>query len=714
MIGSRCSLLFYGGYMGLFSKSKRIITATQTISLIEDTPDVVKQSVSNSLLANTDIVTDLQNNFLHLFKDDVRRYYKYGRDHFTNGLPEGFMGGVDADQTKILKVLKTITPPDTDAGESLLITLAILDQAIYEEYFVYEYLRNNSDWDPETNQLSEDNPFLPGSILYFYPEKTQLIGDNQMKLFFNELPVVDETSIPPPIFVTVIFNLKYPINNLGYYYYVKYMLVDSAGAPIGLEYYWTYLEGAGDYPELDIGGDLEITSQYMPIVPLRINYKSFTNSSLADTELYKTSKRLLNKVSLKMCELDDAINANPDAKEIAHAYVVLGVDVKQDTPDVCEYIYSFFDNLILSSKYSKADFDAWKPTTPIPPPTNIMRISDGTYSSSLNYYYIVKETITGNFGKKGSYRKLLNADLPMLEVTGKYDYENPDNTLTVDYQATDTLIQRITVAGLTQTVYMYKAANHIIPLSMDENEVILIPLNNELVSKMKPLVANTLAYHALKVVIHAYKVTYVKWYQTMFFKFVTIVIVVVLTIYTGYGGAFFAKLCAAAAAGVGALAVFLAQTIIYSLVMSAAFKFVASKIGVGLATILAIVAMAYGLLGSNEAFSLPYADSVLAMTGPMFNAIQEVTAEALQDITAAYNTMMAEYEVKQKELAELWKELQPPSRLDPLGIFTAVDMPLYESPAQYIERKTTSNIADIVGYNAIQTFYDTALNLYPV
>ena len=75
---------------------------------------------------------------------------------------------------------------------------------------------------------------------------------------------------------------------------------------------------------------------------------------------------------------------------------------------------------------------------------------------------------------------------------------------------------------------------------------------------------------------------------------------------------------------------------------------------------------------------------------------------------------MDEYKVKQKEIAEAWKELQPPSRLDPLGIFTAVDMPVFESPNQYIERKTTSNIADIVGYNAIQTFYENALNLYPV
>ena len=415
-----------------------------------------------------------------------------------------------------------------------------------------------------------------------------------------------------------------------------------------------------------------------------------------------------------MSELDDAINANPDIKKVAHSYVVLGVDVKQDTQDVCEYIYSFFDNLVLSSKYTQANFDAWDSTSFSPPPVNIMTISDGTYKSSLNYYYITKETIAGNFGKKGTYRKFINADLPMIEVPGKYDYDNPDNTLTVDYQLTDALVQRITVAGLSQTIRVYQAADHIVPLSSDENEVILLPLNRELIDKMRPLDANTLAYHSLKVVMHSYQVTYVKWYQTGFFQVVMIVVAIVLTIYTGSGGAFLAKLAAAAAAGVAALAVFIAQAVIYSLMMSAAFKFVAKELGVEFAMILAMVAMAYGLLGSDEAFSLPYADSVLAMTGPMLDAAQSVQVEALEDITSAYNTMMDAYAVKQKEMAELWKELQPPSRLDPLGIFTAVDMPVFENPSQYIERKTTSNIADIVGYNAIQTFYENALNLYPV
>ena len=45
---------------------------------------------------------------LHLFKNDVRRYYNYGRDYFTNGLPEGYMGGLDVDEAKLQEVLETI------------------------------------------------------------------------------------------------------------------------------------------------------------------------------------------------------------------------------------------------------------------------------------------------------------------------------------------------------------------------------------------------------------------------------------------------------------------------------------------------------------------------------------------------------------------------------------------------------------------------------
>ena len=76
MIGSLGSLFFYEVFMGLFSKKKRVSTATQTLSLLADTPDVVQQSVTYSVLNGSDVSTDMMNTMLGLFKYRVAKYYR--------------------------------------------------------------------------------------------------------------------------------------------------------------------------------------------------------------------------------------------------------------------------------------------------------------------------------------------------------------------------------------------------------------------------------------------------------------------------------------------------------------------------------------------------------------------------------------------------------------------------------------------------------------
>ena len=48
---------------------------------------------------------------------------------------------------------------------------------------------------------------------------------------------------------------------------------------------------------------------------------------------------------------------------------------------------------------------------------------------------------------------------------------------------------------------------------------------------------------------------------------------------------------------------------------------------------------------------------------------------------------------------------------DPMQIYTAVDMPYFESPSAFVTRKTTTNVADLVGYSSIVNYVDNALNL---
>lgn len=72
------------------------------------------------------------------------------------------------------------------------------------------------------------------------------------------------------------------------------------------------------------------------------------------------------------------------------------VDIKQDTQDVCEiYLFILLINLCSCSKNTKANFDAW--VLLVLPPVKETCVSDDTYKSSLNYYYITKETIQVNF-----------------------------------------------------------------------------------------------------------------------------------------------------------------------------------------------------------------------------------------------------------------------------------------------------------------------------
>ena len=687
--------------MGLFSKKKRVSTATQTLSLLADTPDVVQQSVTYSVLTGSDVSTDMMNTMLGLFKHKVARYYRYGRDHFTNGLPEGTITGTAINETALLSVLDTVTPTLTGY---LTVYTSRLDGGYDEVFHASEWMRTNTQWDPDTNVLPADNPFSTQPVTWL-PDLTAIVSAAQ-------LSVTAYTGVDPTInHITINITPKYSPDESKYYYYVTYNEYDSSDSKVGYSWYWTYILGEGTYPTLDTVDTGTIDQQYLPIVPLRINNVSLTDEAHMDTPLYKTSKALLNRIDLKIGALDKGVNDNPDIKEVDHAYVLFGVDVKQDTADVNEYLFKYFNQLVDVSLYTQADYLEWEAsaTKTSPPSTNQIKISDGTYNSTLNYYYAVKQDVVGNFGKVGSYRKFINPDQGTISAPG-YDYESVDNQIIVDHQVTDTLYQRITIAGVSQTVKIYAGANHVITLSSAESEVILVPLLVSILDTMKPLVANTLAYHSMKIVFQSYVIKYLKWYQTMLFTFIIIVVTIVISVIFPPSSPFLAKLAAAYAAGAVALMIFIAQTIAVSLAIHYGFKYVASKVGAEFAAILAAIALVYGM-SSYSNMNLPYADSVLSVTTPMYQAINAEQQAEIKELQNDYSGFMNEYKKQQKEMEDRWKELQPPFQLDPLQFYVDTDMPIFESPSQYIARKSTTNVADITGYAAIQSYFDNQLSL---
>ena len=704
--------------MGLFSSKTRIYTATQTLSLVEDTPNVIQQSIVGSLLSNTDISTDLLNTSLNLFTKNIRAYYRYGRDEYTNGLPEGTLKAVAVNTTHISSIISSLFP--APESTELKILTAVLDTEYPVLSICREYIQDLCEYDPTTNALGV-NPWVPSngylatdlctvnkttgvvSIWFRYTET--IIGN-------NGVPFVIENTASINITPSTAYSSK------SYYYVAEYSFVSLTEPNSSTKVrYWTYKLGTGTYPSLDVMPSSGLGIQFYPIVPLRISNKSLTGDASKNTELYKTSKKLLKKISLSISELDAGVNGNPDIDSVDHAYVVLGIDPRQSTDDVAEYLYRFFDSVRSKLKYSESDFTTWKESQTntsygyITPPVNTITVKDGTFDTDLNFYYVSSDLKVGSIGAVGTYTSSFTGDKDMILGTA-YDYDDPAGGITLRYQLTADVYRELYVAGLSQTTAMYQAKNHIVTLKSDENEVILVPLSYDILTQMPNFKANEVCYHSLKVVFHAYEKKKLKWYQSGFFSFVMIVIAVAISLYSQQWQVLAAAISSAVSAGVVAMAILAAKAVVMAILINATFKFVAKEFGVGVAIALSLVATAYGLSGQFIDGGLPMADTMLSITGPGFNAVSEYQQAELSSVYSQMSSYQAEVATKYEEIQAARDSLDQGQKLfDPMQIYTAVDMPYFESPSAFVTRKTTTNVADLVGYSSIVNYVDNALNL---
>lgn len=704
--------------MGLFSSKTRIYTATQTLSLVEDTPNVIQQSVVGSLLGNTDISTDLLNTSLNLFTRNIRSYYRYGRDEYTNGLPEGTLKAVAVDTTLISPIISSLFP--APEFTTLKILTAVLDTEYPVLSICREYIQDLCEYDPTTDALGV-NPWVPsnGYLASELCAVNKTTGVVTIWFKYTET-VIGPSGNPTVIEKTANINITpaTTYDSASYYYAVEYSFVSLTKTinPNTVRY-WTYKLGAGTYPSLDVMPSSGLGIQFYPIIPLRISNKSLTGDASKDTELYKTSKKLLKKVSLSISELDEGVNGNPDIDSVDHAYVVLGIDPRQSTDDVAEYLYRFFDSVRPKLKYSESDFTAWKNSQTnasysyITPPVNTITVKDGTFDTDLNFYYISVSLKAGSIGPVGTYTSTYTGDKNMILGTA-YDYDDPEGGITLRCQLTTGMYRELYVAGLSQTTAMYQAKDHIVTLKSDENEVILVPLSYDILAQMPNLRANEVCYHSLKVVFHAYEKKKLKWYQSGFFSFVTIVVAVAISIVTQQWQVLVASISTAVGAGVAAMAILAAKAVVMTILINATFRFIAKEFGVGVALALSLVATAYGLSGQFIDGGLPMADSILSITGPGFNAVSEYQQAELSSLYSQIASYQAEVATKYEEIQAVRDSLDQGQKLfDPMQIYTAVDMPYFESPSAFVTRKTTTNVADLVGYSSIVNYVDNALDL---
>lgn len=715
--------------MGLFSK-KKLYTSTQVMHMVEDTPNILTQSVINSIMKDTEIVPDILDNVSGCLASKTNNYHNYAAKEFTNRLPEGSIGYESIPTSKITDALNQDRPPKIGYKN---LAIGVIISEFRCDNASFDYLnKTQSTWNSIDESWEET---INGFKYTYYFSSAKPIDNKTIELTYYYKSYVSNpnggSSTETNVYKTLNFTVaEYSIEPNEEYYIAEYTVVNLLDATdISEPFYWQYQISSKVHPELDVS--TQKYSYFMPVVPIRINNVDYTSDNRKDTELYKTSIKLLNKLKVDFLQLGEGINASPDIGEVDHAYFLTGVNPKSNKDGVAEYLYQFFSDMELHSVITKKDFNDWfdslsnskRKYYASSPPLNYIDINDETYKTTLSWYYTDRKIVKGSIGKLGSVTKEIIGNNGNLNIQiggsangGGYhiSMEHPNNCIILRKQIDELHYQELTVSGLVFYNNIYATdASCISTLKNDDGNEIIIPINVDIIRSMNKLKANSLMYDALIVVINSYKWVKLKWYQTGFFKIVVAVVAVAITIIS-YGGlsAVGASLVALASASATVILTTVLQFVITQIVIAASFKFAAEHLGIEVALVLSIIAMCYGF-GSGEIGipDLPFADKILQAGIAMVSAVQDVTVELMQDITSAMQSFVSESEEQLEHIQSIQKELNPILQLDPLELYTGVGMLPRETSSEYINRTLSFPTMNTVGLQSISSYVDNKLNL---
>lgn len=685
--------------MGLFSKKKTYVSA-QTMSMIEDTPDIVQSSVTTSILKSRDIAPDIVGNYLNGIYVKARQYYRYGRDHYVHGLPQGTK---ELFQTNNIAVGKAI---ESEVGYAVTLVTCTLD-ICDANFFAIPWLVDNRGYNESTNTVTT-HPNLPAgeSGPVYYTDAT-ITAPDTVELRYNYTTTTGTTAF-----------LRETVTIVGvvpdvYFYHATYT-PKGEGSTV---YRWAYNTTDGTYPELTVDPGINLESPYFPVAIVRQNNHDVQEGD----DAYATTNKLLDIIGIDLDDVVTGIQENPDEADIDHAYIIMGVDISTDVQNSWRYLHDYFSYLHSLNPTSKDGFDAWSRNNTDysqyanTPPMNTVKVTDGEYNIDIGYLFTERHILTGTLAEP--VEREVNFNVPIETSSWAVNTDEIIFRLQLD----EDTYSEVRVYGLMHINHVYggKTVDTSLADSFardgdgdQTNGNFVVPLNNNILQSMGLQKGNELMYDAIKIVFNSYEVVKLKWYQTGFFQFVVIIIAVVITIVTYQPGALTQSIVGAGAVvGLTTLQLVLAD-IIVAFALKKGFEMVAEILPPELAFALTIAFAAYAAgsyMSTGSVSGLPFASEALMASNNLYQASMEV---AYKELNTEIDEFRTESEAKMDELEDLWDELEDGVNLDPMDIFTDFGQEQYfETPSAFLYRTVHAGNPGASTLDSINYYVDNKLSL---
>lgn len=768
--------------MAFFNEDDVVKVYSTTCHLVSESANASSDAVLYAILSNSSISAKLLEVQMNQMSTLVDSYRTYGINHYTLGLPT-----VEYSTSLVLNESEVADAIATDIGNPYGVVLEYYYSAPLIPYIVIApYLFSVRGWNPQTNKISILPSQYQESLKYTYEGTVHSIVFDED---YTAATITYKIQDFRPIYIenangtlTPSRELRaehFPVEvqplpaGLGYgkdYFIACYHNLDSEGAPSEETCWWFYDISTKKYPALVPENSIDEANNLLPVVPIRYKNKSMSREEVRETDLFKTSRKLLKKIGLDFDQITETLENNEEIDDIDNAYIMFGVDLQTEEVSSIRYLAEYFDALadkttvnlfsLLQSNYLFGNITPYE-TAPqynvtsyifdIPDvlPTATDEVSwtssDGTTASikvtsnanfglfkedyglnmSLIFSHIRSDICRGSIGEIGHAVKeyILSDEFQHPNVAQGY---HDNSTLILKVQIAENAYKKITVKGLVHRSGVYERHDYITSLSSvikyPDKHSFIIPLHYNLSLTLPREIRNKLYQDSLLIWINSYTVTSVAWYQTAFFSFIVLVVGMVISVYSGQY--WIEGLLSAAQLGVTALILYLLETVVIAVAVSKILDYISEWVGPEAMVILslAIIAIAsfrgMGYLDNVILLdaTLPSAMQLLNLSSMMLASATRVNAGFLEDLENEESSYESEKETKLLILEDALELLDFPD-VDSLNLLDAqtysatLEQPVLNSPGEFYDISIHTCNPGVISLDAIPAFVDLSLTL---
>ena len=727
-----------------FKSEEKTVVATQVSRVIDDKslPDAIKSGSIKSVFAETGTVSDyLLQELVGSIGVRAEKMYRYAEAKYSYGLPSGEVYSSTQGRLQVEAAIEAAEGKQVSIEYSHYGTLNAL-------HVGWMKLVASHGYNPETNVLGtlttqKGKTVYLQDMVVVVPQA--MLGENPGRIVqWGRAANNGYTPARPAAAGLVNLNTPTPINVLSLGSEVQLrvdycwlesststelshasMTITLAGYDLTANYFhakyivdghakwWLYKRGTNTVTALEqvyVDGPA-VSGSYFPFTYFRYGKASTVSDKTSNG--YKTSKRMVKKLGMDYDTVALAIDANPNIGDVENAFMMFAVPPVSTDAAENEYLFLYWDNMwvdmdgTVSMGQVNADrtaagygsYNAWSSNY------NTAVIQDARFKMTLGNSGIYKQLVAGSIGAVDSYSSEYRLVSSSYSVTDENGYLSEQVTYTpvhfYRHQVAEGIYEEIAVTDLKMTYYVYGGYATV---GNETNTYLLVPLDYTVTKNMSLRMRETLYSRSLHLVFNSRTTYEVKWYQQDWFQAVMIVVAIVLTVIDmgSDGGSWIAGVLQLTGTQ-AIIATVIFNLIVQIYILPEAFKLFVKVFGTEVATIFAVVLIAWGAyeLGTSGVKGAPFAQDMLMLSTGLQRAVMIENMSNLLDDAKEFETYVKK---KDEELDTANKLLEHRTTLSPFVIFG-------EKPEEYFNRTVHYGNIGTLGINAISSYVDIALTL---